>query len=227
MPKVELENLESVEGIGEITLTKIRKKLIKENKIKKYSLDQMDFPNNQYEIIYADPPWSYYNGTTKEQTEEDFGDFYNRPDQYYNLLSIEDLKKFPVETISASQSLLFMWATGPKLHRAIELIRGWGFKFVTVPFVWVKTQKDGSIRQNGNGWYTIQNAEYVLLGRKGARLDRSRKDQKQMVLEPNQEHSKKPEEIRRRIDRMYQNREKIELFAREEVEDWDVWGEEV
>ena len=227
MPKVKLNDLESVDGIGEVTLAKIREKLIKEDKIEKYDLDQVDFPSKQYEIIYADPPWSYYNGTTKEQTDEDFGDFYNRPDQYYDLLSIEDLKKFPIEKISADQSLLFMWATGPKLHRAIELIKGWGFKFVTVPFIWIKTQKDGSIRQNGNGWYTIQNAEYVLLGRKGARLDRSRKDQKQIVLEPNKKHSKKPEEVRKRIDKMYQGRDKLELFARQEVKDWDVWGKEV
>lgn len=227
MPKVELNNLEKVDGIGEVTLAKVREKMIQDDKIKKYNLSEVNFPDKKYEIIYADPPWSYYNGTTKKQTDKDFGNFYNRPDQYYDLLSIEDLKKFPVEEISANQSLLFVWATSPKLHRAIELIRGWGFKFVTVPFVWIKTQEDGSIRQNGNGWYTIQNAEYVLLGRKGARLDRSTKDQKQIVLEPNQEHSEKPEEVRNRIDKMYQNKRKIELFARREVDNWEVWGKEV
>jgi N6-adenosine-specific RNA methylase IME4 len=35
------------------------------------------------------------------------------------------------------------------------------------------------------------------------------------------------EEIRKRIEQMFSTQNKIELFARQKTEGWDVWGNEV
>jgi len=42
-----------------------------------------------------------------------------------------------------------------------------------------------------------------------------------------EEHSKKPEEARRRIEALMGNVPRVELFARRPAPGWDVWGNEV
>lgn len=41
------------------------------------------------------------------------------------------------------------------------------------------------------------------------------------------EHSRKPDEIRNEIVKLMGDLPRIELFAREKAEGWDVWGDEV
>lgn len=40
-------------------------------------------------------------------------------------------------------------------------------------------------------------------------------------------HSKKPDEVRNRITELVGDLPRIELFARQKTEGWDVWGNEV
>ena len=42
-----------------------------------------------------------------------------------------------------------------------------------------------------------------------------------------EEHSKKPDEARRRIEALMGDVPRIELFARQATPGWDVWGNEV
>lgn len=42
-----------------------------------------------------------------------------------------------------------------------------------------------------------------------------------------EEHSKKPDETRKRIEALYGDVPKIELFARRQADNWDCWGNEV
>ena len=49
----------------------------------------------------------------------------------------------------------------------------------------------------------------------------------QVLMHQRLGHSVKPDEIMRRIERLFgDNTDKIELFARREVEGWDRWGDE-
>ncbi len=103
----------------------------------------------------------------------------------------------------------------------------WGFKYATVGFVWVKLKNDLSeVRKDGLGKYTISNAEYCLIGRKG-KYKRESKAVQQIVQTPKLGHSKKPEEVRTRIVELVGNLPRIELFARQKTDGWDVWGNEV
>ena len=106
-------------------------------------------------------------------------------------------------------------------------LKSWGFKYSTVGFVWVKTTNDGNrIRTDGLGKFTISNAEYCLIARKGKYWREARNIQ-QIIQSPKQKHSQKPDEIRDRITQLCGDIPRIELFAREKAEGWDSWGNEV
>ena len=103
----------------------------------------------------------------------------------------------PVASIAEPRSILFMWATSPKLPLALSVIEAWGFTFKSVAFVWVKTNKISHSHFTGMGFYTRQNAEFVLLATRGSpSLHRKNKSIHQIVEAPVSRHSEKPEEIR-------------------------------
>ena len=179
----------------------------------------------KYNIILADPPWSYSDkrdNPTKNNPNGAGG-----ATKHYNCMKIEDLKKLNVNELADEDCMMFMWATFPKLDSALELMKAWGFKYRTVAFVWVKMKNNMSEpRGDGIGFYTNNNAEIVLLGRKG-KYWREEKNVRQIILEPKSKHSKKPDEIKERIVRLMGNIPRIELFSRDKTEGWDVWGNEV
>lgn len=179
----------------------------------------------KYKIIYADPPWDYAdkrNTPTKNNPSGAGG-----ASKHYNTIPIAELKRFPIGEIADDNCILFMWATAPFMKEAIELIEAWGFKYRTMPFVWLKIRNDGTdFRRDGIGSYTLNNAEFVLLGRKGKYWRESAKV-KQIITTPKLAHSQKPAEIRDRIVQLLGDVPRIELFAREKTEGWDVWGNEI
>lgn len=181
----------------------------------------IDLPDKKYQIIYADPPWDY--GNTKNLK----GQFWGMADKHYPVMKLKDIKELPINDLADEDCYLFLWTTSPFLEKSFEVIKAWGFKYATVGFVWVKMKNDMSaIRGDGLGKYTISNAEYCLIARKG-KYNREAKNVKQIVMTPKQEHSKKPEEVRDRIIALCGDIPRVELFARQEVNGWDCWGNEV
>lgn len=179
----------------------------------------------KYQIIYADPPWSYSDKRT--------GSGKNNPNgaggalKHYNTMTTDLICKLQIKEISADGCMLFLWATSPLLPDAFRVMESWGFKYKTMGFVWAKTTNDGSkIRGDGIGNYTIQNAEFCLIGLKG-KYWRNKTGVKQFILSPKKRHSEKPNEVRGRIIELCGDLPRIELFAREKTEGWDTWGNEV
>jgi N6-adenosine-specific RNA methylase IME4 len=180
----------------------------------------------KYQIIYADPPWSYSNFQGK-------GSYFGDVSRHYKTMSKKDLEELDVQSIADDNCILFMWATFPNLSQAIELVEKWGFKYKTVAFVWVKMKNDMSEpRGDGMGFYTQSNAEIVLIGTKG-KFKRNKNNIKQILLHPKSVHSKKPVIVRDKIVELCGDLPRIELFARkedklfDEFKGWDVWGNEV
>ncbi len=173
----------------------------------------MELPNNKYKIILADPPWSYNdkrNCAGKNNPHGAGGAL-----KHYNCMKIEDIKSLEINKISDDNCMLFLWVTSPFMEQGIEVIKSWGFKFITIPFVWVKMKNDMSEpRKDGIGNYTLNNAEYVLLGRKGKYWRNSTKV-KQILQYPKLKHSVKPFEINERIVELMGDLPRIELFARD------------
>ncbi len=171
----------------------------------------------KYGALLVDPPWSYEMRSEKG---------YDRsPEAHYDTMSDEDLLDLPVGDLASDHCVLIMWAIWPKLPLALELVKRWGFKYVTGGD-WIKTTKDGTNLKQGLG-YNFRNAsEPYILARMGPSQARIT-DMANVIIAPPREHSRKPEEMRTRVERMTPNMFRAELFAREPWAGNEVWGNEV
>lgn len=179
--------------------------------------------NKKYNIIYADPPWEYKQKQINFQHYDNGKKYINHVTEHYNTMSKKELfgMKDVISNISEENScLLFMWATCPNLDLAIDLGRKWGFEFKTVAFVWDK-------QRTNYGFYTLSQCELCLVFKKGKIPKKRVNNIKQFLSEHVIEHSSKPNEVRKRIDAMFNEYPRIELFARKQVTGWDCWGNEV
>src|SRR3990170_2038483 len=61
----------------------------------------------------------------------------------YPVMLTEDIAKLPVSNLSAKDSVLFLWATYPKLEDALYVMKSWGWEYKTVAFSWVKLNPSG------------------------------------------------------------------------------------
>ena len=179
----------------------------------------MEFPNKKYKVIYADPPWSY-NDTQKSGGTAYFGACVRYP-----TMNNEDIYTLPVEDIAQKNSLLFLWVTSPLLEEGMQTIKEWGFNYTTIAFYWSKYTKNYKLVSNMGRW-TMGNIELCLLGKRG-RPKRIKKNVKQLVQTRRREHSRKPDEVKKRIEKLMGDVSRIELFARETTKGWDAWGNEV
>ena len=162
----------------------------------------------KYQIIYADPPWSYRHCASKSRQIEN----------QYNTMSLEDIKKLDIP--NDNNCILYLWATAPKLQEALEVMIAWGFDYRTC-MVWDK-------EIIGMGYWFRGQHELLLVGVKGKMSPPVQNLRKSSVLRVRRgQHSRKPDHIRNWIKEWYPNETKIELFAREKVNGWDVWGNEV
>lgn len=141
-------------------------------------------------------------------------------------MPLEDIKALPVSEIAAENCVLFMWTTIPFLRQSFEVIESWGFRYKTVAFVWIKKNRKADSLFWGNGYWTRANAELCMLATRG-HPKRESAAVHQVILTHIEEHSKKPQEARERIVKLMGDVPRIELFARQKTDGWDVWGNEV
>lgn len=177
----------------------------------------VDGQMKKYQIIYADPPWSYRDKALSGNR----GAICKYP-----VMGGEDLLAMPVNQIAADDCILFLWVTMPKLNEVFELIKAWGFEYKTVAFTWVKRNKISDSWFWGMGRWTRANAELCLLATKG-KPKRMSASVSQIIDTPIERHSKKPDEVRNKIVKLAGDLPRIELFARQSTPGWSVWGNEV
>ena len=194
----------------------------------------------KYDLIYCDPPWEYGNRISN-----------GAACNHYSTMSMEELKRLPVWSLAAENAVLAMWYTGTHNREAVELAASWGFRVRTMKgFTWVKLNQnaadrfnkalstgelvdfndllemlDRETRMNG-GNHTRSNTEDVLIATRGTGLQRASAAVKQVVHTCLGEHSAKPWEVRNRLEQLYGDVKRIEIFAREEWNGWDRWGNE-
>ncbi len=177
-----------------------------------------------YQIIYADPPWSYNDsGCIGAAAKE------------YETMDTRSIADLPIGDIAAKDAVMFMWGTYPKIADLLELIPRWGFTYKSIAFQWVKTKgkhPDGTDKAFfGLGRWTRGNTEPCFLATRGkpTRLSASVSQlvttlDEDLVIAPVGRHSAKPPEVRDRIVKLMGDLPRIELFARERTPGWDVWG---
>ena len=168
----------------------------------------------KYGVIYSDPPWHW-------QAYSDKGTGRGAV-SHYDCMSLADMAALPVASYAAEDCALFMWAVDPMLPEALELIRAWGFTFKTVAFYWAKTLRCSEGFHVGLGYWTRANPEQCLLATRG-HPKRLARDVRRLVVSPVREHSRKPDEVYGRIERLVAG-PYIEMFSRQSWPGWDCWG---
>lgn len=163
--------------------------------------------DRKYPVIYADPPWRYdFSRDSSDEIEA-----------HYPTMAVEEICALDVP--ATDNAVLFLWVTAPKLREGLRVMESWGFEYKTHA-VWDK-------EWSGMGYWFRGRHELLLVGVKGdvpppessARFD-------SVLREKRGPHSRKPEAVRGWIEAMYPTLPRVELFARERPENWDVWGNE-
>lgn len=184
----------------------------------KYNNEQIEESTQQkkYQVIYADPPWTYRTKESLHKTSILNG----KENTHYKTMTKKQLIDLPVKSICNNNAMIFMWVVSPMLDDGIELMKSWGFKYSTIAFVWHK-------QRTNPGHYTMSECEICLVGRIGKiPTPRGSRNVRQFLTEMRGKHSAKPAEIRERINLMFPTQNKLEMFARESAEGWDVFGNE-
>jgi N6-adenosine-specific RNA methylase IME4 len=190
-----------------------------------------------YQLLLGDPAWAFrtFNGKNRTPTQKKF----REAEDHYPTMSTEQMMALPVEPIVAKNAYLAMWAVGSHIPDAFRLAGAWGFdRCVTDLFYWSK-QKLINANQIGlftgdiepprmsMGYHTRKQVEPCLLFARGKGLPVCANDVRQLIIAPSTGHSRKPPEQYDRLERLYGDVKRIELFARNTRPGWDSWGNEV
>lgn len=197
-----------------------------------------------YDLILTDNPWEYDNKQTNDPA---------RGGIIYPTLTMNELAELPIYKIANNNSILVYWVTLPKLvdnyykdaknHTPLSIIQAWGFRPVTVLFVWVKLNRNAGKDlplddedwpyyhkddfYSGLGRYTNSNVEVAIVARRGKGLPRVNKNVKQLIFAPINKHSEKPREQYDKLYSLYGDVKRVELFARKQNPPpvgWDATG---
>lgn len=181
------------------------------------------WPKGKFKAILADPPWTFVSWSPENQDRV----------APYDLMSKAEIQALPVGDLADDDCALFLWICWPQLEEAMQLIQTWGFTYKTCAFSWIKAHagqidlfRDDVDVQVGLGYWTRANSEVCLLATRGA-PKRLHADVRQAIIEPRREHSRKPDCIYDRIERLVPG-PYLELFSRnEERPGWVKWGNDV
>ena len=166
-----------------------------------------------YRVIYADPPWLYDKG-------KELSDSYGDVSKHYPPMELQDICDLPVSELCDKNSVLFLWATAPKLPEALEVMKAWGFEYKT-NVIWDKVG-------HNFGYYFSVRHEILLIGGKGSSTPDNRKLHDSVIsIEKSKKHSEKPQYFKELINTLYTEGNKIELFCRESSLNFDAWGNEI
>ena len=194
-------------------------------------------PSGPFQLILADPPWQFetVNKRGRTPTQKKF----REAEDHYPTMPIEEMKALPVAGVADRNALLVMWVVGSHIDAAIELAAAWGFeKIVTDLFYWFKQRlvkadqvdlftQDIHPPKMSMGYHSRKQVEPCLLFARGKGLPVQANDVRQAIICPPTVHSIKPREQYDRLERLYGDVSRIELFARNTRPGWSSWGNEV
>jgi N6-adenosine-specific RNA methylase IME4 len=173
--------------------------------------------DKKYKTIYLDPPWKICTGGKGG---------WGTPQNHYKVMDIDGIIKELqwLKPMIAEQAHCYMWVVNNKIEDALRLINELGFTYIT-NLVWVKDRI-------GMGQYFRGQHELLFFARKGKPMPYKYEDGgkkvtiSSVVIEPREEHSKKPHCFYDIIERI-SPAPYIELFARNKKEGWTSWGDEL
>jgi N6-adenosine-specific RNA methylase IME4 len=188
-----------------------------------------NLPRGHYGAILADPPWRFATWNKATSIKRRASGTNVCAAVHYDTMPSDDIAALPVAELAADNCCLFMWISWPMLPDAMSLISAWGFEYKTCGFDWMKAHasqldmlRDDSDVLMGMGYWTRANSEPCLLATRG-KPKRLSAAVRQGIIEPRREHSRKPDCVHGRIQKLVAG-PYLELFARAPRTGWDVWG---
>jgi len=186
---------------------------------------------NNIRCIICDPPWSFNDSLKKMK----------RPVKrsaisQYNVMSVSDIAALPVASLADPMGcLLALWVPSSMLDQGFKVMNAWGFKLKQT-FVWVKLKKEFALEEDWNlgtrvgmGRLFRQSHEIALIGTSGKSVYPWLEDhsQRSVAFDLNQGHSTKPSTLHRRLEKMFPDVEKLEMFARRQRKGWTCIGDAI
>lgn len=182
----------------------------------------------KYNVIVADPPWGFDDGLKKMKSNVK-----RSAVSQYQTMTTKKICELPVRDLADSEGcLLALWVPGSMILDGLDVMNAWGFKHKQI-FVWVKLKKDYAKENDWNNSTRVgmgrlfrQSHEIALLGTSGKSVYRFLKDksQRSVAFDLNLGHSCKPVTLQHRLDKMFPDGKKIELFGRRPCVGWAVLG---
>lgn len=157
---------------------------------------------------------------------------------HYDVMTLDQIKALPVGDLFADDAVLFMWVIQAMLPEALELINAYGFTYKTVALYWFKLLPSLDAQPKlfmtaeemkmGMGYHTRAEVEQCWIATRGKGYVRQDAGVRQSIFAPLREHSRKPEEAVRRVERLVgPDLPKVEVFARRRRAGWTVFGNQV
>jgi N6-adenosine-specific RNA methylase IME4 len=198
---------------NEISINEVFTNISKEEKreARQEKLQEMEFPEGKYRVIYADPPWDYGSSPTAKNTAD--------PELHYPVMPLGDICGMPIKDIADDNAVLFLWTTSYHIFQAQAVLESWGFTYKSM-FIWDKVK-------HNMGRYNSVRHEILLIATKGSCIPDNVELFDSVQSIKRKEHSEKPGEFRKIIETLYKHGNKLELFARKKTEGWEVYGNEV
>jgi site-specific DNA-methyltransferase (adenine-specific) len=191
-----------------------------------YSNIPIETINKKYNIILADPPWSYHLYRPQYSRKNNSNMTIKTAARFYNTMTTDEICSLPINQISDKNCALFLWVTSPLLEDGLQVIRAWKFNYKTIAFVWIKTYPHSEKLRLGLGHYTRPSTEICLLAMRGI-LPRKSKTVYQAIISSISRHSEKPIQVHDRIVQLFGDLPRIELFARKSYSGYDSWGDQL
>lgn len=172
-------------------------------------------PHFGYDVIMADPPWSFDNWS-------EGGNDKNAKAQY-DCMPTSEIMKMPVGHLAAGDCWLWLWATHPMLRDSLQVMDAWGFKFVTSG-TWIKRGESGKLAM-GTGYVLRSCSELFLIGKVGDPKTFD-KGTRSVIEAPRREHSRKPDQAYATVEKLFGPARRADLFSRQSRPGWTTWGNE-
>lgn len=178
--------------------------------------------DKKYDLILADPPWKQARGSGKKSV---------RPNSSgipldYPVCSLDEIKEHlrqATSLIGGDNSILFLWTIDKYLFEAQRIAEELGYK-LHARMIWNKVTGIPAA-------FTVRYGhEYLLYMYKGKLTPVANEERGKIhtvFTEQVKKHSQKPEISYEIINRLYPDLKKLELYARQERDGFDVWGNEV
>lgn len=166
-----------------------------------------------YQIVIADPPWKFASNSKEKPGRNAMG--------HYDCMPLDEIKALPVRDLVAKDALLLMWVTVPFLELSLEVVKAWGFKYVS-ELMWPKDRV-------GTGFWVRNRHEPVLVCKRGKfPCPKPAPFADSIIPGAQREHSRKPETVHEQVEAVpdWASLRKLEMFARRTRPGWDVWGNE-